>query len=166
MGHQGPLTYAGADKGSRPPAPRAGRNTWVDIFGAVGPARGPGAALVLPCATKAAMTWPRAETGPAVTPEVTPGAQAVVIPEGAGWPEPGGKLPLPDKVSTRLLPACCPEPNPQANTWHQLRQTPLSHRVLATCAAIVDACCAAGQTLMEQPERITSIASREWASRS
>jgi len=118
MGHQGPLTYAGADKGSRPPAPRAGRDTWVSIFGAVGPARGPGAALVLPCATKAAMTWPRAETGQAVTPEVTPGAQAVVITHGAGWPKPGGKRPLPDKVSTRLLPAGCPEPNPQANTWH------------------------------------------------
>ena len=64
------------------------------------------------------MTWPRAETGQAVTPEVTPGAPAVVIPEGAGWPKPGGKLPLPDKVSTRLLPASGPEPNPQARTWH------------------------------------------------
>jgi hypothetical protein len=38
--------------------------------------------------------------------------------------------------------------------------------VFATYAAIVDACCAAWQALMEQPERITSIASREWAKRS
>ena len=105
---------------------------------------------------------PRAEIGQ----EVTPGAQAVVIPEGAGWPQPGGKRHLPDKVSTLLLPASGPELNPAENIWPFRRQTSLSHRVFATDTALVDAGCAAWQARMAQPERITSMASREWAKRS
>jgi transposase len=162
VGQQGTLTYAWADKGSRPPAPRDCRYTSAYIFGAVCPARGTGAALVLPYANKEAMTLHMAEIGQ----EVTPGAHAVVLTDGAGWHKPGGKLQLPDNVSMLLLPAYCPELNPQENIWQYLRQNYLSNRVFATYDAIVDACCAAWQALMEQPERITSIASREWAKRS
>lgn len=108
------------------------------------------------------MTLHMAEIGQGVM----PGAHAVVITDGAGWHKPGGNLQLPDNVSTLLLPAYCPELNPQENVWQFLRQNYLSNRVFATYTAIVDACCAAWQALMEQPERITSIASREWANRS
>jgi transposase len=153
------LTYGWADKGTRPPAPRDCRYSWAYIFGAVCPARGTGAAMVLPYADKPAMTLHLAEIGR----NVTPGAHAVVIADGAGWHKPGGNLQLPENVSMLLLPACSPELNPQENIWQYLRQNYLSNRVFATYQAIVDACCAAWKALMDQPARVTTIATRQWA---
>ena len=75
VGQQGTLTYTWADKGSRPPAPRDCRYSWAYISGAVCPARGTGAALVMPYADKQAMTLHLAEISQAVA----PGAHAVVI---------------------------------------------------------------------------------------
>jgi hypothetical protein len=46
--------------------------------------------------------------------------------------------------------------------WQYLRQNYLANRVFETYEAIVDACCAAWNSLIDQPERITSIATREW----
>jgi len=114
---------------------------------------------VLPYADKEAMTLHMAEIGRAVT----PGAHAVVIMDGAGWHKPGGRLLLPDNITPLLLPAYSPELNPQENVWQFLRQNYLSNRVFDTYRDIVDACCDAWQALMQQPERITSIATREWA---
>jgi transposase len=94
---------------------------------------------------------------------VTPGAHGVVIADGAGWHKPGGSLHLPDNLSMLLLPPCSPELNPQENVWQYLRQNYLSNRVFATYQAIVDACCIAWRALMDQPARVTTIASREWA---
>ena len=39
----------------------------------------------------------------------------------------------------------------------------LSHRVWESYSEIVDACCAAWNALMAMPERVTSIATRDWA---
>jgi len=153
------LTYIWADKGSRPPASRDCRYSWAYIFGAVCPARGTGAALVLPYADKEAMTLHLAEISNAVA----PGAHAVVIVDGAGWHKPGGRLKLPDNISTLVLPPYSPELNPQENIWQYLRQNYLSNRVFDTYNAIVDACCAAWNALIQQPDQIMSIASREWA---
>ena len=167
------MTYVWADKGSRPPAPRDCRYSWAYIFGAVCPARGTGAPLVLPpscchpraaplvlpCADKEAMTLHLAEISRAVA----PGAHAVVIIDGAGWHKPGGRLKLPDNISTLTLPPYSPELNPQENIWQYLRQNYLSNQVFETYTAIVDACCAAWNALVRQPDQITSIASRDWA---
>ena len=79
------------------------------------------------------------------------------------WHKPGGRLTLPDNVRTLLLPPYSPELNPQENIWQYLRQNYLSNRVFGTYEAIVDACCAAWMALMKQPDKITSIATREWA---
>jgi len=114
---------------------------------------------VLPYADKPAMTLHLAEIGR----NVTPGAHAVVIADGAGWHKPGGKLNLPENVSLLLLPSCSPELNPQENVWQYIRQNYLSNRVFPTYDAIVQACCTAWQALIDQPARITSIATREWA---
>ena len=100
--------------------------------------------------------WPRSA-------RPTPGAHAVVIVDGAGWHKPGGRLTLPDNVSTLLLPPYSPELNPQENIWQYLRQNYLSNRVFGTYEAIVDACCAAWMALINQPDKIRSIAPREWA---
>ncbi len=94
---------------------------------------------------------------------VAPGAHAVVIVDGAGWHKPGGRLKLPENISTLVLPSYSPELNPQENVWQYLRQNYLSNRVFKTYTAIVDACCDAWNALVRQPDQITSISSREWA---
>ena len=94
---------------------------------------------------------------------VTPGAHAVVIVDGAGWHKPGGRLTLPDNVSTLLLPPYSPELNPQENIWQYLRQNWLSNTVFENYDAIIDAACAAWRKLIAQPETITSIGMRDWA---
>ncbi len=69
---------------------------------------------------------------------------------------------MPDNISLLLLPPYSPELNPQENIWQYLRQNYLANRVFETYEAIVDACCAAWNGLTDQPERIASIATREW----
>ena len=114
---------------------------------------------MLPYADKEAMTLHLTEISQAVA----PGAHAVVVMDGAGWHKPGGRLTLPNNVSTLTLPPYSPELNPQENVWQFLRQNHLANRVFETYTDIVDACCDAWNALMQQPERITSFASREWA---
>ena len=92
------------------------------------------------------------------------GAHAVVSMDGAGWHRPGEHLEVPHNVSILLLPPYSPQLNPQENVWQYLRQNYLSNRVFDSYEAIVDACCEAWNALMAQPHRITSIATREWAS--
>ena len=68
VGQQGSLTYRWAEQGSRPPAPRDQRYSWAYLFGAVCPARGIGAGLVLPQANALAMNLHLAEISTLVTP--------------------------------------------------------------------------------------------------
>jgi hypothetical protein len=63
-----------------------------------------------------------------------------------------------------ICPLNSPELNPVENIWQFLRQNLLSNRVFKTYNDILDACCAAWNTLVEEKERIASIATRDWAS--
>jgi transposase len=159
VGQQGPLTRLWAKRGSRPPAPRDCRYAFAYLFGAVCPARGTGAALVLPRVNAPAMNLHLAE----ISQCVSQGAHAVVILDGAGWHQPGDKLKPPDNPSLLPLPPYSPELNPQENVWQYLRQNYLSHRVFDSYSAILDVCCEAWNKLIAQPERIASIATRDWA---
>ena len=159
VGQQGTLTRVWAARGSRPPAPRDQRYKWAYIFGAVCAERGTGAGLVLPYANADAMTLHLAE----ISRQVAPGAHAVVVLDGAGWHRQGGRLRVPDNISLLHLPRYSPELNPQENVWALLRANKLGNRVCATYNAVVDACCDAWTWLMQQPERITTIATRPWA---
>jgi transposase len=98
-----------------------------------------------------------------ISTQVAPGAHAVVTLDGAGWHQQGDKLKLPENISLLPLPPYSPELNPQENIWQFLRQNYLANRVFDTYAMLVDACCEAWNALIAMPERITSIASREWA---
>ena len=60
------------------------------------------------------------------------------------------------------LPPYSPELNPVENIWAYLRGNKLSNRIDDSYTAIVKACCDAWTWLLAQPERITSIASRDW----
>jgi DDE superfamily endonuclease len=153
------LTRVWAERGSRPRAPRDQRYDWAYLFGAVCPARDAGAALVLPVADGETMNLHLAE----ISRNVTPGSHAVVLLDGAGWHQTGGKLNVPDNISLLKLPAYSPELNPVENIWQYLRQNHLSNQVHATYKAIVDACCEAWNKLVAQPGLIKSIATRDWA---
>jgi transposase len=87
----------------------------------------------------------------------------VVTLDGAGWHQQGDKLKLPDNISLLPLPPYSPELNPQENIWQFLMQNYLANRVYDTYPELVDACCDAWNALIATPQRITSIASREWA---
>ena len=159
IGQQGTLTRVWADRGSRPAAPRDQRYAWCYLFGAICPARGTGAALVLPRADTDTMNLHLVE----ISANVAPGAHAVLTIDGAGWHQIGGRLRVPSNVTLLHLPPYSPELNPVKAVWAYLRSNKLSNRVFASYNAIVDACCDAWNWLIAQPERITTIGTRTWA---
>jgi len=158
VGQPGTLTRVWAARGSRPVAPRDQRTASADLLGAICPARGVGAGLVMPVADTAAMTAHLAE----ISAGVAPGAQALLGVDGAGW-HASAALKVPDNITLLHLPPYSPELNPVENVWADLRRNKLSHRVFETYDAIVDAGCDAWTWLIAQPDRITSIGTRSWA---
>ena len=95
--------------------------------------------------------------------KVTPRAHAIVLLDQAGWH--GAKaLKVPSNISLLLLPPRAPELNGQQNVWQFMRQNWLSNRVFKSFDDIVDHCCYAWNTLIDQPWKIMSIARRDWAS--
>ena len=96
---------------------------------------------------------------------MTQGSHAVLLLDGAGWHQ-TGKLRVPGNISLLPLPPYSPELNPVENIWQFLRQNHLSNRIFKNYTDILDACCAAWNALVEEPKRIASIATRDWASAS
>jgi hypothetical protein len=117
-----------------------------------------GAGLVLPYADAAATGLHLAEIGR----EVTPGAHAILVLDGAGW-HGAGDLTIPGNITLLPLPPRSPELNPVENVWQYLRQNQLSLRVWPDYDAIVATCCAAWSALIATPDRLASITRREWA---
>lgn len=159
IGQQGTLTRVRAERGSRPAAPRDQRYSWAYLFGAICPARGIGAALVLPLANADMMNPHLAE----ISANVASGAHALLTIDGAGWHQTGGRLRVPENITLLHLPPYSPELNPVENVRAYLRGNKLSNRVFGTHEAIVDACAEAWTWLAAQPERIAAIGAREWA---
>ena len=72
--------------------------------------------------------------------------------------------PPPSRAAPRpLLPLRAPELNPQENIWQFMRANWLSNRIFKSFDEIVDHCCYAWNTLIDQPWKIMSIARRDWA---
>jgi hypothetical protein len=159
VGQQGTLTHVWAERGSRPPGVRDDRHDSAWLFGAVCPGRAVGAALVMPWVSSEAMSLHLAEVGSAVC----PGAHAVLICDGAGWHQTGGRLVVPANVSLLHLPGYAPELNSIENVWEYLRGNHLSISVWDTYDQIVDACCRAWNAFINDPERVVSVTTRRWA---
>jgi transposase len=158
VGQKNKLTYRWARTGSRPRAIRDQRTQSTYLFGAVCPERGAGAALVLPFCNTEAMQLHLDE----IATRVTAGAHAILILDQAGWH--GAKdLRIPRNLSLLPLPPRAPELNPQENIWQFMRQNWLSNRIFKSFDDIVDNCCYAWNTLIDQPWKIMSIARRDWA---
>ncbi len=96
---------------------------------------------------------------------VDPGAHAVLILDRAGW-HVTPKLKVPDDITLMFLPPRSPELNPVENLWQFMRDNWLSNRVFNDYEDIVDHCCHAWKTLIDQPWKIMSIGMRQWPHRS
>ncbi|MGH6853100.1 MAG: transposase [Methylocella sp.] len=106
VGQQGTLTRIWAKRGTRPRIKRDRRFTWAYLFGAICPARGTGAALVMPTVSIDAMNKHLAE----ISQCVSLGAIALLILDGAGW-HGSPRLVVPDNIVLLPLPPHAPEPN-------------------------------------------------------
>lgn len=112
----------------------------------------------MPYANTEAMNAHLAEIGT----QVSAGAHALLVLDGAGWHS-AKDLVVPANISLLTLPPYSPELNPVENVWQFLRQNRLANRVFESYDAIVDACCDAWNALLELPDRLVSITSRDWA---
>ena len=147
-----------ARRGTRPRQPADQRYDNAYLFSAICPARGVGAALVLPYADADMMQLHLDE----ISRNVAAGAHAVLILDRAGW-HTTSKLDMPDNITPIFLPSRAPELNPVENIWQYLPQNWLSNRVFETFDDIIEAICDAWNKLTAQPETIASIGMRDWA---
>ena len=93
---------------------------------------------------------------------VTPGAQAVLIKDRAGWHTTNVRT-IPRNITPILLPSYSPELNPVENIWQYMCANWLSNRVFETYDAIIEAACEAWNKLIALPDMIKSIGMRDWA---
>jgi transposase len=158
IGQKNKITRRWARRGTRPSAPRDLRTASAYIFGAICPAQGKGAGLVLPRCTTEAMALHLAEISQAVA----QGSHAVLMLDQAGW-HVSRKLKVPANITLAPLPAKAPELNPVENIWQYIRENWISNRVFTSYTDILDHCCAAWNKLTDQPWTIMSIGLRVWA---
>lgn len=159
VGQQGGHAYIWAPKGSRPPMVKDNRRDSAYIFGAICPARGAGAAVIMPAANTEGMNAHLAE----ISTQIAAGHHGVVVCDRAGWHQPGKRLRVPDNISLIPLPSYSPELNAMENGWEYLRQNKLAGQVWDDYEAILEACRSAWKFLVDDPERVRSIGSRPWA---
>jgi len=158
IGQKNGRTRIWARKGTRPRQPADQRYKNAYLFGAICPAKGKGAAVMLPYADTEAMQLHLTEISRLVARK----AHAVVLMDRAGW-HTTDKLKVPKNITIILLPSRSPELNPVENIWQYMRENWLSNLVFENYDAIINAGCWAWNKLIAQPETITSIGMREWA---
>ena len=145
--------------GARPLMVRDNRHDSAYIFGAICPSRGVGAAMITPAANTEMMNLHLAQ----ISTQVTAGAIAALICDGAGWHQTGGALVVPDNIVLLHLPPYSPELNPMKKVWDYLRQNKLCSTVWDSYDEIIEACKTAWNWLIDDPDRIRSIGTRSWA---
>ena len=150
VGQKNKLTYRWARKGSRPRAIHDQRTQSTYLFGAVCPERGAGAALVLPACNTGAMQLHLDEIATESHPRRTRRSHS-----RSSW--------MARRQRPQGSPPREPELNPQENIWQFMRANWLSNRIFKSFDEIVDHCCYAWNTLIDQPWKIMSIARRDWA---
>jgi hypothetical protein len=159
VGQKGGHTYVWAEVGSRPPMIRDNRHDSAYIFGAICPDRAVGAAIIAPAANTECMNLHLQE----ISTQVAPGSIAGLVCDSAGWHQTGGELAVPDNIVLLPLPPYSPELNPMENVWDYLRSNKLCARVWDSYEAIVEACATAWNFFVNDPHRIRSIGTRDWA---
>jgi len=161
VGQKGTHAHIRAPAGSRALMVRDNRHDSAYRFGAIGPDRAVGAAMITPAANTEAMNLHLMD----ISTQVAAGARAVVVGDGAGWHgwhQRGKQLKLPDNITLLSLPPDPPELNPMENVRNYLRQNKLCARVWDTCDDILEACRDAWNFLINDTDRIRSIGLRDW----
>ncbi len=157
IGQKNKLTRRWVWRGTRPRAPHDQRTAWAYIFGAICPAEGKGAGIVMPFCDTPAMQEHLGE----ISATVAPDTHAVLILDQAGC-HLARALVVPPNI-TIPPPQHPPELNPVENIWQSMRDNWPSNRVFKGDDDIVAYCRAAWNDLIDQPWRIRSIGSRDWA---
>jgi hypothetical protein len=152
FGRKGRACHRWFARGQRPPGLCDQRYTWTRLFAAVRPATGDGFALVLPQVSTTAMDAFLARLAATLAGD----EHAVVVLDRAGWHRAKGLL-VPSNVTLVWLPPYSPQLNPVERVWLYLRERHLSHRLLDTYDAVVDALCRAWNALTS--ERLHSLTS-------
>ena len=132
MGQKGTHADVWAPVGSCPLMVRDSRHDPASLFGAICPDRGVGAAIIMPAVNTEAMNEHLKE----ISAQVAQGAHAVLVVDGAGWHQTGGKLTVPTNITLLPLPPYAPELNPMENVWEYLRANKLCALVWDTYDAI------------------------------
>jgi hypothetical protein len=152
VGQKGRMVRRWFQRGMRPRMVKDQRYRSAYIFGAVCPARDTGAALVLTHVSVAAMNLLLEE----VASQLPPGTHAAMLIDNAGW-HTANDLRVPPNITLVHLPPYSPELNAIEKVWQYLRDRYLSSRLFAGTRAIVDACCAAWNSLIAEAGRIRSL---------
>jgi len=135
IGQKNTLTRVWGQTGRRPAAPKDLGFASAYLFGAVCPAAGKAAGLIMPVCNTLAMNHHLNE----ISSQVSEDAHAVVILDRAGWHR-SQALVVPGNITLLELPPYSPELNPVERIWHYLRSHWLANSVFPSLAAIMDAC--------------------------
>jgi hypothetical protein len=161
IGQKGRVCHRWYERGVRPPGPADQRFDSLYLFAACRPATDEAFALALPEAATASMSLFLAHLAQALA----PGVHAALILDRAGWHLAHG-LSVPDNITLIPLPPCSPELKPIERVWLYLRERFLSHRVLGSYTALLDAACRAWNALAAEQGRLTSLTSYPYLIRS
>jgi transposase len=158
VGQKGRACHRWYERGIRPADQRFDS---LYLFAACRPGTDEAFALALPEATAASMSLFLAHFAQALA----PGVHAALILDRAGWHLAHG-LSVPDNITLVPLPPYSPELNPVERVWLYLRERFLSHRVLGSYTALLNAACRAWNALAAEQGRLTSLTSYPYLIRS
>ena len=161
IGQKGRTCRRWYERGVRPPGLADKRFASLYLFAACRPGTDQAFALALPEATTTAMSLFLA----AFAEQLAPGTHAVLILDQAGW-HGARRLVVPSNVTLLPLPAYSPELNPVERVWLYLRERFLSHRVLESYKAVLDAACRAWNALAAEAGRLASLTAYPYLLRS
>jgi hypothetical protein len=161
IGQKGRTCHRWYERGVRPPGLADKRFESLYLFAACRPGTDDAFALALPEATTASMGLFLA----AFAERLAPGTHAVLILDQAGW-HGARRLVVPGNLTLLPLPAYSPELNPVERVWLYLRERFLSHRVLESYTAVLDAACDAWNALVAETGRLASLTAYPYLVRS
>ncbi len=157
VGQKGMLSRVWARTGTRPRVPRDHRYGYGYLFSAICPMRGVAVGHVCERANTDEMNRHLQD----VCEAVPAGRHALMVLDGAGWHR-AKALNLPANVSLLIQPAYSPELNPVEQVFLFLKSNYFANRVFATVTDIKDAVHDVWSQFAQNPDRITSIGTREW----
>jgi len=158
VGQKGKVIRRWAEKGSSPRVVVQGGFKSVFLFGAFCPERDIGVAIVMETVSAEAMSTHLEVISHAVLPD----NHAAVLIDGAGFHATAKDLVVPSNVTLVTFPAYSPELNPAEKVWQFLKSGVLAHRLYRTVEEIIDRCCVAWRSLIDEPGRIRSLCSYDW----